>query len=463
MEPFSRIVDGLLSNPISATFTCIILAYLIFAVFMLRSAGEGSKARALVDLAPTILTTLGILGTFTGIFLGLLDFDIRTINKSVPALIEGLKVAFGTSILGLASALVFRVVRPIITSKTASDEVTGQDLINALQDVSEQVKEANQTNKEGFDTIRKALSDDSDSSVAGQLQRLRAAFTDLEKATVHGFEAQIKEFREFAEHMSKAFSEAIIEELKSVIREFNEKISEQFGDNFKQLNEAVGRLLEWQDNYKTQMQEMKKSFDSSVEALNASEGAIGKIEEATRAIPEHMTGLAEANTKLIDQLTKMHEGLSSIAAMRDKAENAIPEIASKIDEMTETISSSVVFQRDSMETIKSSITEATEQMQTAVGDIGKNIEASLGDQREAQKQMLDGLQQALNESLQNVTNSLNDAVVQLDEAMQKEIESVVRTMAESLSGVTQKFVSDYSPLLEQTRQIVELGKKARAK
>ena len=40
--------------------------------------------------------------------------------------------------------------------------------------------------------------------------------------------------------MSKAFSEAIIEELKSVIREFNEKISEQFGDNFKQLNLAVG-------------------------------------------------------------------------------------------------------------------------------------------------------------------------------------------------------------------------------
>ena len=102
-------------------------------------------------------------------------------------------------------------------------------------------------------------------------------------------------------------------------------------------------------------------------------------------------------------------------------------------------------------------------MQTAVGDIGKNIEASLGDQREAQQQMLDGLQQALNESLQNVTNNLNDAVVQLDEAMQKEIESVVRTMAESLSGVTQKFVSDYSPLLEQTRQIVELGKKAGAK
>ena len=46
-------------------------------------------------------------------------------------------------------------------------------------------------------------------------------------------------------------------------------------------------------------------------------------------------------------------------------------------------------------------------------------------------------------------------------AMQKEIESVVRTMAESLSGIAQKFVDDYAPLLEQTRQIVEMGKKAK--
>lgn len=463
MEQVDRIIDGLLNNQISEVFTYLILGYLIFALINLRTSEEGSKARSLVDLAPTTLTTLGILGTFTGIFVGLLDFDIQRITASVPKLLEGLKVAFGTSILGLASALVFKIARPLLATRTSSDEITGQDLINALQDVSQQVKDANQTNKDGFETIRKALSDDSDSSVAGQLQRLRAGFTDLEKATVHGFEAQIKEFRDFAEHMSKAFSEAIIEELKSVIREFNEKISEQFGDNFKQLNEAVGRLLEWQENYKNQMEKMRESFDSSIEALGASESAIGKIEESSRSIPEHMNILAEANTKLIEQLTEMHDGLASIAQMREKAENAIPEIASKIDEMTDTIASSVNFQRDSMDAIKSSVTDATTQMQTAVGEIGKQIEGSLDDQRAAQQQMLDGLQQALNESIQNATNQLNDAVVQLDEAMQKEIESVVRTMAESLSGVTQKFVSDYSPLLEQTRQIVELGKRARAK
>ena len=33
-------------------------------------------------------------------------------------------------------------------------------------------------------------------------------------------------------------------------------------------------------------------------------------------------------------------------------------------------------------------------------------------------------------------------------------------MAENLSGVVRQFVNDYTPLLEQSRQIVELAKRA---
>ncbi|MBT6415959.1 hypothetical protein [Candidatus Puniceispirillum sp.] len=260
--------------------------------------------------------------------------------------------------------------------------------------------------------------------------------------------------------MSKAFSEAIIEELKSVIREFNEKISEQFGDNFKQLNLAVGQLLQWQENYKAQLEEMKVAFDNSVETIGATEQAITTIEESTRAIPSHMSKLSDTNNQLVEQLVAMHEGLSSISEMRERAEGAIPDIASKIDKMTVTISDAVNSQSQASEQMKDVINTSVQELEGAVGKIGQQIENSLGEQREAQQQMFDGLQSALNESLQTATNHLNDAVVQLDEAMQKQIESILTAMAESLSGITQKFVSDYEPLLDQTRQIVEIGKAA---
>lgn len=463
MEDITRIINGLLSNQISVTFLVIIIICFLGGLGLLRFSTRMPRIKILVDLVPSTLSSLGILGTFVGIFVGLLDFDIRTINKSVPVLLEGLKVAFGTSILGLATALVFRVLRPVISRNIAIEDASAQDVINAIDQMKRQASVADETNRAGFDNIKRALTDDGDSSVVGQLQRLRANFTDLEKVTSSGFNAQIKEFKEFAEHMSKAFSDAIIKELQSVIREFNEKISEQFGDNFKQLNEAVGQLLQWQNNYKNQLEALKTSFDNSIAAIELTEVAIQQIEESARAIPSHMNGLAETNNQLIEQLTFMHEGLSSISEMRVRAEGAIPDIASKIDEMTTTISGAVDLQKEAAGQMKDAVNTSTQELEQIVDKIGVQVTNSLGEQREAQQQMLNSIQSALSESLQNATNQLNGAVEQLDEAMQSEIERVITTMAESLSGIAQKFVSDYAPLLEQTRQIVELGKSAKEK
>ena len=37
------------------------------------------------------------------------------------------------------------------------------------------------------------------------------------------------------------------------MREFNTKINEQYGDNFKQLNQSVVAMLQWQEQYKAQL------------------------------------------------------------------------------------------------------------------------------------------------------------------------------------------------------------------
>ena len=57
-------------------------------------------------ILPTILSSLGILGTFTGIAIGLYAFDVDNINTSVPKLLEGLKLAFVSSIMGIILTIV---------------------------------------------------------------------------------------------------------------------------------------------------------------------------------------------------------------------------------------------------------------------------------------------------------------------------------------------------------------------
>lgn len=66
--------------------------------------------RSLLELIPDILTSLGILGTFIGLVLGLRNFDpsgYEQMADSVSPLIDGIKVAFVTSIYGLALSLPF--------------------------------------------------------------------------------------------------------------------------------------------------------------------------------------------------------------------------------------------------------------------------------------------------------------------------------------------------------------------
>ena len=52
--------------------------------------------------------------------------------------------------------------------------------------------------------------------------------------------------------MSKLATEQVIAALKTVIQDFNNNLTEQFGENFKQLNTAVLELVTWQENYKQQ-------------------------------------------------------------------------------------------------------------------------------------------------------------------------------------------------------------------
>ncbi|MCD8075317.1 MAG: MotA/TolQ/ExbB proton channel family protein [Lachnospiraceae bacterium] len=66
--------------------------------------------RSILELIPDILASLGILGTFIGLVLGLRSFDpsgYEQMADSVSPLIDGIKVAFVTSIYGLALSLPF--------------------------------------------------------------------------------------------------------------------------------------------------------------------------------------------------------------------------------------------------------------------------------------------------------------------------------------------------------------------
>ena len=86
----SSLTDVLL-DPINLTFVIVIL----ILGFLDQKTGKDLKSQ---------IISIGVLGTFVGVFIGLQGFDPSDIKNSVNDILVGLKTAFFTSIVGMSVA-----------------------------------------------------------------------------------------------------------------------------------------------------------------------------------------------------------------------------------------------------------------------------------------------------------------------------------------------------------------------
>lgn len=115
------------SSFITTLLVTIIIGVAIFLFFWIKSLNDRDfyLKRRTVEQTPSILSTLGVFGTFLGITIGLLNFDPSDLTNSIPLLLGGLKTAFLTSLAGMGCSLLFsRMINKIYDEldKTAQDK-----------------------------------------------------------------------------------------------------------------------------------------------------------------------------------------------------------------------------------------------------------------------------------------------------------------------------------------------------
>lgn len=124
--PFLDIVSFLFKSVSDDVFIMNTSKFIIFIILALFATGilqlifRWSKLSSFASSIPGHMTAIGILGTFIGIFFGLYNFDVSNLKTSIPLLLEGMKLAFTTSIAGLASSTILRVSHTLVVS--ISDE-----------------------------------------------------------------------------------------------------------------------------------------------------------------------------------------------------------------------------------------------------------------------------------------------------------------------------------------------------
>jgi hypothetical protein len=313
--------------------------------------------------APAFLTTLGILGTFTGIAFGLLDFNTSDIQKSVPDLIDGIKTAFWASAWGILCALTIKV-RDIASDgrKKISEKVSTGATINDLASLLKAVQQALVGNDDStlIGQIRLARQDSND-----RIDKLSLAAEEARRDANDRLEALTRSLDEFGRTVAENNSRVLIDALKDVIREFNEKISEQFGENFKQLNQAVGQILVWQERYRQQMAEMIEQQQITSQNMATATEAYQRLmerAEAFDAVAKSMGALIEG---LDAQRRELDGSLSSLATLINTATRGFPEIENKIKEMVQQVGNGV---RAANDEFRATLLAAVTQMSKQVGE-----------------------------------------------------------------------------------------------
>ena len=90
-------------------FACIVvICAFIWAYLYVRKSNNEKlrKKKKWIEQLPSLISTLGVIGTFVGITIGLVGFDADKLDSSIPQLLSGLKTAFFTSLFGMVGSLI---------------------------------------------------------------------------------------------------------------------------------------------------------------------------------------------------------------------------------------------------------------------------------------------------------------------------------------------------------------------
>lgn len=492
-----------ISLTISDLIIYFVMAYIITHIINNNKIDDKEKRNFYINLLPI----LGVIGTFAGICIGLADFNSNEIEKSVPLLLQGLKTAFWTSLIGTSLAVFFNVWYSFKDKKDLDDEdeevpllklqikelqeiskkfnnflenqlINNKNLkelelikdelkilnksqeqnntfyensllkLETLEDINkkydknneqllictnnitdlkdyialnlEETKKLNATYSDTFNKLNSLEeintnifnknSEISEKSelLLDNLKDYKNLFSNFSEESKNQSKELITAFKEFATYMAEENSKAFIEALNKTIRDFNNNLIESFGSNFKQLNEAVIKLVDWQEQYKqiieTTTENQKVIFDS----FNGIEKELQTFTSETRNVNSIVSELSALTKESMEQNIKLNETLNVFSELNNQAK----ELILNLIEINNNVENDIkTFNNYSNELI-SNLDSFTNNLQTNfsqyIDDINKGVKGSTDNIIGIMEESVKKIESNFNKSLENTDLKLKE-------------------------------------------------------
>ena len=387
----------------------------------------------------SVIVSVGVLGTFIGIVIGLWEFDTDDITSSVPSLLGGLKTAFMTSIMGMGFAITLSVFQSIKNKdkNTADTELDALNRIskqledlNFLQEIKEYTRQLEaipliNTKLDSIDTNIKTLSTD----IAGVKNELKENQQQLFAFLKDKLEGIDKSLKEAVEKLAEGATQEIIKALEGVITDFNNNLTEQFGDNFQQLNESVLKMIEWQENYKNSVQQFEQALNDMLATTeNSNQKTIDLI---NKSFDDFFKVHKQAISETIQQNEKTVELAKGTAEQISKITKDYEAIAETAEDLTEIIQTN----KNQIDNLKTHL--------ESLAKIGKDAGAITEELKNFSKEV------------QGSLTAQAGSVKSLTEGIQNQLPRALEELEKTLVGLTNAFRDNYKEYLDRVSEIME--------
>ena len=174
-------------------------------------------------------------------------------------------------------------------------------VIEKMQAVTEQAQENSAELLRETKTYQQQ-SLDNDEKQAEILRENTARITDMRDS-----------FDKFMKEMVETWSEKLVKALNESIKKLNRDLEEQFGENFKELNRAVFKLVEWQENYRATVEQTTGELRALNEVFaQFTEKIVPRFDANISALTDNLQIFAETTEQNVGVQEKLGEATARL-------------------------------------------------------------------------------------------------------------------------------------------------------
>lgn len=422
-----------------ATWFTVIIVLLMVILFLRHFRNDKTAPTAL-----TMLATLGLLGTFIGVFIGLLGFDTTDIHGSIPQLLEGLKVAFFSSIAGLVLSMLLRY--------RMLWQVRSQNLPERADPMEQSLWR-----------LEAALCG-KDAAIPAALEMLHCDIQETNKTLTR-----------FTSSMAESSAEAIKNMVEEVIQKFSTGISDQLGGTFKQFNQGVGQLITWQEQYKNDLEAMQAQYGRSITAIEGCRSAMAEIAEKSGDVLRSTNAMGDL-LRALDTMRQTLEGdLTAFKETAAQTRKAIPEINESFRLLAQHLYKmlgEVIQKTSELVTRHQDLSQRSEEvfntLQTRLSDVFAAMEKESGKLLNTNLKALEEQSAFTNQTVRRNSTYLESVfhelfemqkrqLAEFDDNLKQELSNCLTALGSQLASLSNKFVEDYAPLTDRLREVVRIA------